>query len=115
VSHPSEHQSPTLLHVALALIIAVEGAINLVHGLSAQEDLQLVAFGTAEAVGALVFIWPRSLRVGGCILVCTFLVAAVVHLLAGDFPSEHLVYAVAVLFVMTRGTGGRAPFGQAAA
>lgn len=111
----SQRQSSIVLHLSLGLIIAAEGALNLVHGFSAQRDPQLIAFGAAEGLGALAFIWPRTLRVGGCVLVCTFLIAAVVHLLGGEFPSEHLVYAVAVLFVMTHGSGWRAPFGQAAA
>jgi hypothetical protein len=111
---PSRRQLAVLLHLALGLIIAVEGTINVLHGLAPQ-DRQLIAFGAAEGIGALVFLWPRALRVGGCVLVCTFLIAAVVHLLAGEFPSEHLVYAVAVLLVMTHGPGWWAPAGPAAA
>jgi hypothetical protein len=95
------HRASLVLHATLALIIALEGALNLIHGLSAQGDSQMIAFGSAEAFGALLFIWPRAMRVGACVLVCTFLIAAIVHVLRGEFPSEHLVYAVAVLFVAT--------------
>jgi hypothetical protein len=96
-----------VLHLALGIIIAVEGALNLIHAFSAQTDHLLMAFGAAEATGAPLFMWPRTILVGGCLLFCTFVIAAVVHVSGGEFPSEHLVYAVAVLFVMTRGRDSR--------
>jgi hypothetical protein len=55
------------------------------------------------------------MRIGACGLVCAFIIAAAVHLLQGDCPSEHLVYAVAVLFFMIHGSGWRSPYGRAAA
>jgi hypothetical protein len=90
------------LHVALGLLIALEGALNLAHGFAGERDLQLIAFGGAEAAGALLFLWSRTIAAGACILVCAFLVAAGVHVLGHDPPFEHLVYAVAVLVVLTR-------------
>jgi hypothetical protein len=93
------------LHLALALLIAAEGTVNLVHGFSPQRDPQLIAFGTAETVGALLLPWTPTLAMGVCVLACTFVIAAAVHLLAHDFPSEHLVYAVAVLSVMAHHRG----------
>ena len=108
-------QSFTVLHVALGLILVVEGTLTLVHALSVHHDSHPVAFGTVEAMAALLFIWPRTIRLGGCILFCAFLIAAVVHLLRGEFPSEHLVYAVAALFVMIHGSGWRSSHGEAAA
>jgi cytochrome b561 len=90
------HRLARVLHWALGLLILVEGAFNLAHGLASQRDLQLVAFGTAEAVGAILFAWSRTIAVGACVLVCAFLLAAGVHVLHRDLPIEHLVYAVAV-------------------
>ena len=103
------------LHIALGLTLAVEGVLTLVHAVAEHHDSHLLAYATMEVIAALLFIWPRTMRIGGCILVCAFLFAAVVHLLRGEFPSEHLVYAVAVLFVMIPGSGRRAQHGQAAA
>jgi hypothetical protein len=94
--------SPNVLVLALGLIIAVEGALNLAGGLAAGIDHLQVAFGAAELAGAVMLPWPRTLPAGGCVLFCTFIVATVVHASGGDFPSEHLVYAVAVLFAMSR-------------
>jgi uncharacterized membrane protein YphA (DoxX/SURF4 family) len=88
--------------LALGLILAVEGVLTLIHAASAHHRLHLIAFASIEVIGALLFIWPRTMRVGACCLVCAFVIAAVVHILEGEFPSEHLVYAVAVLFVTIR-------------
>jgi hypothetical protein len=95
----SDYRYPRLLHLALALIIVVEGVLNIGRGRSAQDGL-LVCFGGAEAVGALLFVWPRAMAVGACVLVCTFLTAAGLHVVGHEFPSEHLVYAVAILVVV---------------
>ena len=102
------------LHLALGLILAVEGSLTLRHALFAHEDLHFRAFAAIQWVGALLFIWPRTLQVGGCILACVYLIAAVVHGLRGEFSAEHLVYTVAVLTVMIHG-GGWSSSGQAAA
>ncbi|MGH7426843.1 MAG: hypothetical protein ACREMW_13860 [Gemmatimonadales bacterium] len=105
----------TILHLALGLILAVEGVLTLIHGLSVHNAPHLIAFGAVEAIGALLFIWPRTLLVGGCFLLCAFLIAAAVHLLRGEFPSEHLVYAVAVLFSMVHVRVWSRPHEQTAA
>jgi len=111
----SVFRSSVTLHIALGLILAVEGVLMLVHAVAAHHDPHLLAFAAIQGIAALLFIWPRTMRIGGCVLVCAFVIAAVVHLLRGEFPSEHLVYAVAVLFVMIHGSGRRAQHGQAAA
>jgi hypothetical protein len=77
-------------------------------------DPHLIAFGTVQTIAAILFIWPRTMLVGGCILFCAFLVAAGVHVVRGEFPSEHLVYAVAVMSVMIHGRR-RSQYGQATA
>ena len=112
---PSVNRSSVTLHLALGLILAIEGVLTLIHAFSAHEDVYLLAFAAIEVIGALLFIWPRTIRIGGCLLVCTFVIAALVHLVRGQFPSEHLVYAVAVLFVMIHGSGWCSPHGEAAA
>lgn len=89
------------LHLALGLILTLEGVLTLIHALAEHHDLHLLAFASLQVSGALLFTWPRTIRIGACILVCTFAIAAIVHFARGEFPSEHLVYIIAVLFVMT--------------
>ena len=96
----ADHRLAKALHVALGLLIALEGTFNVAHGLGNDLDPQLAAFGGAEVIGGLLFTWSRTIAAGACILVCAFLLAAGVHLLGHDLPFEHLVYAIAVLMVL---------------
>jgi catechol 2,3-dioxygenase-like lactoylglutathione lyase family enzyme len=88
-----------MLHVVLGLIFLIEGTLILIHAFSQHEGVHLLAFGAVELIAAVLFIWPRTIRIGACGLVCAFIAAAVFHVAEGEFPSEHLVGAVAVLFV----------------
>jgi hypothetical protein len=95
-----ESRSFKTLHLALGLLVLLEGGLNIAGGLSHERSLESIAFGTAEAVGAVLFMVPRTLAAGACILICAFLVAAAVHVVEWDSPIEHLVYGVAVLLVL---------------
>ena len=111
----SFQRATTLLYIVLGLIFAVEGALILVRGLTGERDSQLICYGTVELISAALFIWPRTIRLGACGLVCAFLVAAVVHVVGGEFPSEHLASAVAVAFVTIHSARSPSPYGRAAA
>lgn len=95
----SFQRASTLLYIVLGVIFAIEGAFILVRGLTVERDPQLLVYGAVELISATLFIWPRTIRLGACGLVCAFLLAAVIHLVGGEFPSEHLASAVAVAFV----------------
>ena len=102
MSHASDDRLSRALHVALGLLLAVEGGINLARCLAGDHDPRLIAFSAVQTAGALLFTWSRTVGVGACILVCAFLIAAGVHALdRHDVPFEHLIYAVAVLVVVT--------------
>ena len=63
-----------------------------------------------EAVGAVLFLLPRTLRLGAALLLLTFCVAIVTHALRGEYETHLVVYAVATLFVLAQGpTGPAAP------
>ena len=96
----SDDRLPNTLHWALAVLILLEGSVNLAHGFSGDHDAQLLSFGAAEVLGAALFAWSRTIAAGACVLVCGFLIAAGVHVLGHDWPFEHLIYAVAVLLVL---------------
>ena len=112
---PSPRRSAILLHIALGLILAVEGAIILVRGLSVEHDSLLVCFGAVELIAATLFVWPRTILIGACGLICASLIAAVFHIIAGEFPSEHLVAVVAVALATVHSTGLPWRDGRAAA
>ena len=61
-----------------------------------------VAIGSVELMGAILFLIPPMLVVGGRLLLATFGVAAIIHILHGQPDVGYLViYAMAVLTVMT--------------
>lgn len=69
----------------------------------------LVVLGSVEAVAALVFLF--AIPIGGSVLLVTFAVAAIFHLLHGE-PAELgvlLIYAAAVLAVISARRGVREP------
>lgn len=100
----SAHRLSRVLHLALGLILVVEGALTLRHAMSEHHDLHLVAVATAQILAALLFTWPRTVRIGGWVLVAMFVISAGDRLLRGDFPAAQLVYVVAVLFMMLHGS-----------
>ena len=84
-------------------------AANSGHGVHSH----LVLLAGAEAVAALLFLVPRTLRPGAVLLLLTLMVALVVHLLRHEFRSDLLVYASAVFFVAVHGTLSRPQWAEA--
>ena len=111
----SPRRSAMLLHIGLGLILAVEGVIILVRGLSVEHDSLLVCFGAVEVIAAALFVWPRTILIGACGLICASVIAAVFHIMEGEFPSEHLVAVVAVALATVHSPGLPSGYGRAAA
>jgi uncharacterized membrane protein YhdT len=62
-----------------------------------------VAIALFELLGAVLFLLPPTLVAGGRLLLATFGVAAVVHLLHGQTDIGYLIiYSMAVLTVVTQ-------------
>jgi hypothetical protein len=62
----------------------------------------LMAIGLVELLGAIVFLIPPAVVAGGRVLLATFVVAAVIHILHGQPDIGYLViYAMAVLVVIS--------------
>jgi len=95
------------LHLTLGLVIAFEGVRALIHALGAAHHGHLAVVAAVETVAALLFLWPRTMRVGGVALVVIFLTVVLVHAVRGQFPAEFLVYAAAALYVTLHGSAWR--------
>jgi hypothetical protein len=116
VSDQSLRRSFIALHLTLGVVIVVESARTLFHAFGAlAEHHHLAMLGSVEIVAALLFLWPRTLRIGGWTLVAIFLVAVLTHSLRGEFPAAMLVYAAAALYVTLHGAAWRGGDSQAAA
>ena len=66
----------------------------------------------AEAIGAALFLWPRTLRVGGMLMLLTFGIAIVAHAVRGEIAGSLLVYGTGAFFVMLHGAAESSPSPQ---
>ena len=65
--------------------------------------LHAILIGGVEALGAILFLIPKTMRVGTVLLLVAFLVAFVTHTTLRHVRWDLLIYAAAVFFVQTRG------------
>lgn len=60
-----------------------------------QTTPHVIALGSLEALGALLFLMPRLLRTAAGLLLVTLTAAIAAHAVRGQFPGALLVYAAA--------------------
>ena len=103
---PALRRSFIALHLTLGLTLLVLSARTVLEGLGsgAHPNPHVALVGFLEALGAVLFLIPRSLRWGGILLLVSIGVALVVHAVAGQFRSDLLVYAAGTWFVMVHGS-----------
>ncbi|MGO9066169.1 MAG: hypothetical protein ACLQIH_15700 [Myxococcaceae bacterium] len=76
------------------------GALRSGHGM----DSHLVLLGALEALGALFFLVPWTLRLGAGGLLLALSIALVFHLTRQQFRWDLLIFGAAVVFVAIHGT-----------
>jgi hypothetical protein len=99
----------TLLRWVTAVVLLIESGLLLVPGHAARAAAHggtpqwvPLALTSVEIVAAILFLVPGTVLVGGRTLLAVFAVAALIHVLHGQFHIEVLaVYAAAVLAVIT--------------
>lgn len=108
MSHGALRRSFIAFHVTLCAVIFVQSLTGALHAVAPRglqhSNLALVALASAEALAALLFLWPAVMRWAGASLLLIFAIAATLHGLRGEFPSTLLVYAAGVSFVMAHGS-----------
>ena len=94
----------TGLQWSLGLLLAYECS-RLLFSAGAHTHLPhilVIAIAAVELIGAILFLIPLTFKAGGRVLLATFGVAALVHILHGEPNVSFLViYAMAVLTVIT--------------
>ena len=80
-------------------ILTVRSALGTAHG----PNPHIALLGGVEAVAALLFLIPRTLRLGAAGLLLTLGVAFLLHAVHQQFRWDLLVYAAAVIFVAVHG------------
>jgi hypothetical protein len=95
--------------VALWLItgsVLLAASIATVHDAwlgSRHANPHLIVLGGVEAVAALLFMFPRTLRPGAIGLLVAIGVAFATHVVLGQFRGDLLLYGVAVAFTLVHG------------
>ena len=95
-----------VFHVTLGLVVFFE-SVETVRGVLAGHlanpmGSHLAAFAGVEALAALLFLFPKTMKVGSILLIGIFLVAIIIHGPAHELSL--LVFAAGVLFVRIHGS-----------
>jgi hypothetical protein len=76
------------------------------HAVVAREDgfnRHVALLASVEAMAALLFVIPKTMRVGGVCLLAVFTFAFVLHGTQREFASQLLLYVAAVSFITVHG------------
>lgn len=109
---PTLRRSFIAFHLTLGQALLWASARTAIEALAAHDHSSphIAALGILEAAGALLFLWPRTMRVGGVLLLLSIGLALFVHAAAGQFRGDLLVYAAGTWFVLVHGSAwGPAP------
>ncbi|MGH7497558.1 MAG: hypothetical protein ACREL3_01770 [Gemmatimonadales bacterium] len=88
-------------HLVLGLAL-LWGSVHTVLHLG-PTDLHARLIGSVEALGAVAFLVPRTLRLGAAVLLVTLGLAVVLHGARGEWRPDLLVYAAGVMLVAVHG------------
>jgi uncharacterized membrane protein YphA (DoxX/SURF4 family) len=94
-----------VFHLILGLALLWGSIHTLLH--LGPPDVHARIVGILEAVGALAFLVPATLRLGAGLLLFSLLGAMLLHAAQGEVRPDLLVYAAGVLLVMVHGSGFR--------
>ena len=89
-------------HWILGLALLWASVHTVLHAESG--DLHARVIGSLEALGAVAFLVPRTLRLGAGLLLVAIVGAIVVHAVRGEWRPDLLVYAAGVLLVASHAT-----------
>jgi hypothetical protein len=97
-----------VFHATLGIVVFVASMTTLLRALGWQGGgvphlHHLALLAGIETLGALLFLVPPTVGVGGVLLLGTFALAIAVHLLRGEFPAQLFVYAAGTALVMVHG------------
>lgn len=102
---PNVRRAFIVLHAALGLGLLATTLQTLLHAMREHGGLGLhLGFLVAlEGIGAVLFLIPRTLRVGAIALLIVLVGGFVLHLTRREFEVQLLVYSAAVWFVFVHG------------
>jgi len=92
----------SILRLVLGLVAGGYSLALIVTQLSGPTHHALLLLGVAELAAAILFLVPATMRVGGLALIAVFVLAALFHVLHGEYSIGFLaVYCAAALAVIS--------------
>ena len=88
------------------LFLAARTAIDGVTGAHGLRPLWVIG-GSIEALGAALFLFPRTLRVGGTIMLFTMTTALILDSLSRHLRIDLLIYLAGTCYVIVHGAAWR--------
>ena len=96
-------------HVTLGLavfVLSVQTVLSALEPVRGHANHAVVLLAGVEALGAALFVLPRTIKLGGALLLLVFAVALFVHGVERELSL--LTYAAGTIFVMVHGSGWEA-------
>lgn len=102
---------------ASGAMLAYGSVRTLIEALAAgrHHDPHVALLGAVEAVSAILFVIPRTMRAGAAGLLGTIAIAFVLHATLSQFRGDLVLYAACVTFVLVHGSLTRAQWRHAIA
>ena len=94
-------------HLTLASVVLVQSVSTAFKAFWVEPDANwhLFSLASVEAVAAILFVIPATLRFGGIVLCLVFSVAFTAHAIVGEFELGLLVYGAGTVFILFHGAG----------
>jgi hypothetical protein len=90
----------TIFHLTLGIVVAIESIRTVIRALQGHPNHALLLLASVEAVGAVLFLLRRTLRVGAAAMLAAFAIAFLVHAPRGEVNLALLVYAAGTVLVV---------------
>jgi uncharacterized membrane protein YphA (DoxX/SURF4 family) len=84
------------------LVMSVQTVLS-ARGMHSHDEIHAALIGTLEAISAILFLIPKTMRIGAVGLLLTIFIAFAIHTLMHHFRWDLLIYAAAVFYVRARG------------
>ena len=98
------------LYVTLGVVVVIQSVQTVVSAyrgfFTGHEQLLALILGSLETIAAILFLIPRTMRIGAYSLVTIFALAFFLHAHAGQPNFALLVYLAGTLFVLMHGVKG---------
>lgn len=108
MNHSTLRRTFIIFHLTLGILVFIESLSTVLRSVGGQKiqhfNTVLAVFASMEALAALLFLLPFTMRLAGAALLLIFAAALLFHGLHGEFLSTLLVYAAGVAFVMAHGS-----------